>query len=120
MRPPRTVAACLLAGLLFLAISLFLWLDNATVDVSSTDLGPHGPAGEVGCVFAPWDAGINGNHDGPGGEHSSAYYDEVRSECADANTTRFDAGIATGVLALILLGIGVSGRVPGRRHPTTE
>jgi hypothetical protein len=90
-----------------LLVGLFLWFDNPTVSASASDLGESGPAGEVVCSIAPWDAGLNDNRDGPGGEHSEAYFDEVAAECYAASTRRFNAAVGSGVLALLLLGVGV-------------
>ena len=101
--------ACLVGACLLLVIGLFLWFDNPTVNVSASDDldGGGSPAGDVGCNIAPWDAGLNKNDDGPGGEHTRPYRDEVAAECYSANTTRFDAAVGSGVLALLLLGAGV-------------
>ena len=40
--------AWLLGACLLLLVGLFLWFDNPTVNVSASDLGDSGPAGEVG------------------------------------------------------------------------
>ena len=109
------MAACLL-----LFVGLFLWFDNPTVNVSTSDLGDSGPAGEVGCSIAPWDAGLNDNRDGPGGEHAGTYSNEVAAECYSANTTRFNAAVGSGVLALLLLGVGIAVAARSMRStPTT-
>jgi hypothetical protein len=99
--------ACLLGACLLLLLALFLWFDNPTVNVSASDLDGSGPAGEVGCSIAPWDAGLNDNRDGPGGEHSGTYFDEVAADCYPANTTRFNAAVGSGVLALLMVSVGV-------------
>ena len=102
-------------------VGLFLWFDNPTVNVSAADLGESGPSGEVDCSIAPWDAGLNDNRDGPGGEHSRTYVDEVAAECYSANTTRFNAAVGSGVLALLVLGVGVTVAVRSMRPvPTTS
>jgi hypothetical protein len=104
-----------------LIVGLFLWFDNPTVNVSASDLGDSGPAGEVGCSIAPWDAGLNDNRDGPGGEHSGPYSDEVAADCYAANKTRFNAAVGSGVLALLMLSISVVVAIRSmRRIPTTE
>lgn len=107
MQSRRISMACFLAACLLLLVGVFLWFDNTTVSVNASDVGDSGPAGEVGCSIAPWDAGLNGNRNGPGGEHSAAYFDEVASECYSANTTRFNAAVGSGVLALLILSAGV-------------
>ena len=107
MRSRRASTACLLSACALLLVGVFLWFDNPTVDVSASDLDSGGPAGAVGCSIAPWDAGLNDNRDGPGGEHSDSYSDEVATECSSANTTRFDAALGSGVLAVLLLSVGV-------------
>ena len=105
---------------MLLLVGLFLWFDNPTVNVSASDLGDSGPAGEVGCSIAPWDAGLNDNRDGPGGEHSEAYFNEVAAECYSANTTRFNAAVGSGVLALLMLSVCVVVVVrPMWSRPTT-
>lgn len=120
MQSRRISTACLLGACLLLVVGLFLWFDNPTVNVTAADLGDRGPAGEVGCSIAPWDAGLNDNRDGPGGEHSDAYVDEVAAECYSENTTRFNAAVGSGVLALLLLGVGVVVGVRSMRsRPTT-
>lgn len=120
MRSSKTSAACLLGACVLLIAGLFLWFDNATVNVSAPDLDDSGPAGEVGCSIAPWDAGLNDNRDGPGGEHSIAHSEEVATDCYSANTTRFKAGLGTGALAFVLLSVGVASTVrstpPASRH----
>lgn len=92
---------------LFLIVGLLLWFDNPTVDVTASDLGDSAPAGEVGCGIAPWDAGLNDNREGPGGEHSGPYFDEVAADCYAANRTRFAAAVSCGVLGLLMLGVSV-------------
>ena len=94
------------AWLLSLA-GLFLLFGNLTVNVSASDLDGDGPAGEVGCSIAPYDAGFNGNDEGPGGERSKDYFDEVAADCYAANSARFNAAIGAGALALLLLGAAV-------------
>ncbi len=98
------MVACVL-----LLAGVFLWYDNPTVNVSASDsdFGESGPAGEVGCSIAPYDAGLNDNRDGPGGMHSDAYFNEMAAECYSANTTRYRAAIGSGVLALFMLVVGV-------------
>ena len=121
MQSRRVSTTCLLGAALMLLVGLFLWFGNPTVHVSASDLGDRGPAGTVGCSIAPWDAGLNDNRDGPGGEHSGAYVDEVAAECYSANTTRFHAAVGSGVLALLLLGLGVAVAVRSMRPmPTTQ
>ena len=80
--------------------------DNTRVDVSASDFGDQGPAGNVGCVVAPWDAVLNSNSEGPGGEHTQPYSEEVASDCYDANTTRFTTAVASVVIAFLLLAVG--------------
>lgn len=99
---------CLVSACALLLVGVFLWFDNPTVDVGASDLGSRGPAGDVGCSIAPWDAGLNGNRDGPGGEHSDSYSDEVAAECYAASTTRFHAALGIGVLAVFVLGVGAA------------
>lgn len=111
--------AYLLGACLLLLVGLFLWFDNPTVTVSASDLGDSGPAGEAGCSIAPWDAGLNDNRDGPGGEHSGTYFDEVAAECYSANTTRFNAAVGSGVLALLMLSVGVIVAVRSMRPVST-
>ncbi len=115
MQSRRISRACLLGACLLLLVGLFLWFDNPTVNVSASDLSDGGPAGEVGCSIAPWDAGLNDNRDGPGGEHPRTYFDEVAAECYSANTTRFSAAVGSGVLALLMLSVGVMVAVRSRR-----
>jgi hypothetical protein len=103
MQSGRTATACVVGACLLLIGALLLWFDNSTVSVSAPDLGDRRSAGEVGCSIAPWDAGLNGNRDGPGGEHSHPFSDEVAADCYAANMTRFHAALATGVLALLML-----------------
>lgn len=111
---------CFLGACLLLLVGVFLWFDNTTVSVSASDIGDSGPAGEVGCSIAPWDAGLNGNREGPGGEHSAAYFNEVAAECYSANTMRFNAAVGSGVLALLMLSVGVVVVVRSMRPvPTT-
>lgn len=120
MQSGRILRACILGAGLFLLVGLFLWFDNPTVNVSASDVGRSGPAGEVACSIAPWDAGLNDNRDGPGGEHSEAYFNEVAAECYSANTTRFNAAVGSGVLALLLLSVGIAVAVRSMRlRPTT-
>ena len=107
MQSRRISMACLLAACFLLLGALFLWFDNPTVNVSASDIGESGPAGEVGCSLAPWDAGLNDNRDGPGGEHSGTYFDAVAAECYSANTTRFNAAVGSGVLAILVMSVGV-------------
>ena len=121
MKSRRTSTVCLLGACLLLLLGLFLWFDNPTVNVSASDIGDSGPAGEVGCSIAPWDAGLNDNRDGPGGEHSGPYSEEVAAECYSANTTRFKAAVGSGALALLMLTTGVVVAVRStRRTPTTS
>lgn len=103
MQSRRIPAALLLgAGLSFL-VGIVLWFDNPTVDITASDINGLGPAGETECTIAPWDAGLNDNRDGPGGEHTNVYHDEVAAACYTANTTRFRAAVGSGVLAAVLL-----------------
>ena len=113
MHSRRTAAALLVGACLVLLVGLYLWVDNPSVDVSAADLGASAPAGEVTCSIAPWDAGLNDNRDGPGGEHADAYVDEVAAECYSANSTRFNAAVGSGVLALLMLGAAVITRAKG-------
>lgn len=92
---------------LLLPNGFFLWFDNPTVNIGASDIGESRPAGKVDCSIAGWDAGLNHNRDGPGGEHSGTYFNEVAAECYSANKTRFDAGFAIGILALLTLAAGV-------------
>lgn len=121
MQSGRTATVCLVGACLLLIVGLFVWFDNPTVDVSATDLGAGGPAGEVGCSIAPWDAILNHNRDGPGGEHSHPYSDEVAADCYAANMTRFDAAVGSAVLALLILSISALVAIRSmRRMPTTQ
>jgi hypothetical protein len=115
MQSRRTSIACAFGACLLLVLGLVLWHDNPTVNVSASDLGDSGPAGEVACSIAPWDAGLNDNRHGPGGEHSGAYFDEVAAECYAANTTRFNAAVGSGVLSLLLLSVGLIAAGRSRR-----
>ncbi len=105
MPPRRYAIVCLVGACLLLIVGLFLLFDNPTVNVSAADLGDDGPAGEVGCSIAPWDAALNDNRDGPGGEHSHPYSDEVAADCYAASTARFKAAVGSDVLALLMLSI---------------
>lgn len=96
-----------MAAALVLLLGGFLCLDNPTVSVRASDVGDRGPAGEVDCAIAPWDAGLNDNRDGPGGEHSRPYSEEVAAACYSASTLRFRAAVGSGALALLMLGVGV-------------
>lgn len=121
MQSRRISTVCLLGACLLVLVVLFLWFDNPTVNVNAADLGERGPSGEVDCSIAPWDAGLNDNRDGPGGEHSRTYVDEVATECYSANTTRFNAAVGSGVLALIVLSVGAIVAVRSiRPAPTTS
>ena len=121
MQSRRTATVWLVGACLFLIVGLFLSFDNVTVNVSASDLGESGPAGEVGCSIGPWDAGLNDNRDGPGGEHSSPFSDEVAADCYAANETRFNAAVGSSFLALLMLSISVVVAIrSGRRTPTTE
>lgn len=95
-------------------------LPNPTVDVSAPDLGSSQPAGAVECSIAPWDAAINNNRDGPGGEHSEAVHAEVARECHAANMLRFRAHVGTGVAAILLFGVGVVGWARSSRQRTSR
>lgn len=120
MQSGRIVRACILGAGLFLLVGLFLWFDNTTVNVSASDVGHSGPAGEVACSIAPWDAVLNDDRDGPGGEHSKAYFNEVAAECYSANTARFNAAVGSGVFALLLLSVGIAVAARSMRlRPTT-
>lgn len=119
--PSRRLAlACLAVACLLLLGGVLLVLDNPAVTVSASDVEDSGPAGEVVCSIAPWDAGLNDNRDGPGGEHSPTYSREVADQCYAANMTRFDAAVASGVLALITLGAAVAVAVRSRRSSPPE
>lgn len=96
------MAGVLVAGLLLLAAG-WLWFDNPTIDVAATDYDMSGPAGEVQCPVAPWDAGRNGNRQEPGGEHRAPYSEEVATECYVANIDRYHASIVTGSVGAVLL-----------------
>lgn len=106
MTSRRVAALCLAAACASLAFALFMAFDNTAVDVRASDLGDEGPAGDVGCVVAPWDAVLNSNSEGPGGEHSQPYFKEVASDCYAANKTRFTTAVASGVVAFLLLAVG--------------
>jgi hypothetical protein len=103
MRPKLLAAASFTAVGLLLLLGLWLLLHNQTVDVSASDTDQTTPAGQVGCVIAPYDAGLFGNDDPPGGEHSRAFADEVAADCYAVNMTRFKAGVASFGLGLVLL-----------------
>ncbi|WP_182380022.1 hypothetical protein [Nocardioides sp. WS12] len=106
MRSRRPAKACLLLACLLLLLAVTLWFDNPAVDVSASDFtGESG--GEVGCSIAPWDAGLNGNDEGPGGEHPHDYFVEVGAACYAANMTRFRVAVGAGALALAALAAGV-------------
>ena len=119
MHPRRISTVCLVAACSLVLLGLFLLLANPTVDISASD-GGSGPAGNVECGIAPWDAGLNDNRDGPGGEHDRTYFDKVAAKCYSANTRRFNAAVGSGVLALLMLSVGAvvlirstrKGRVP--------
>ncbi len=121
MQSRPSVVLCIVAAGVLLPVAMFLWFDNPAVDVRASDVGGDEPAGKVGCSIAPWDAGLNDNRAGPGGEHSSAYSHEVAAECYSANMTRFYTATVSGVLALTTLfgGAAVSVR-PLRRAPATQ
>lgn len=119
MQSRRTSRVCLLGACLLLLVGLVLWFNNPTVDVSASDVGGAGPGGEVGCSIAPWDAGLNGNRDGPGGEHSEAYFNEVAAECYAANTASFNAAVGSGVLALLMLCVGAVAAIMSIRSTST-
>lgn len=116
MTSRRAAALCLAAAFVSLAFALFMAFDNTAVVVSASDLGEDGPAGKVGCVVAPWDAVLNGNSVGPGGEHSRPYFQEVASECYAANKTRFTTAVAGGVIGFVLLALA-GGLTVRSRHP---
>lgn len=109
----RLVASCFTAAGLLLLLGLWLFLHNQTVNVSAPDGDRSTPAGEVGCDIAPYDAGLFGNDDPPGGEHPRDFAEEVATECYAANMARFKAGVGSGVLALVLL---VGTAAAGARH----
>ncbi|KRB74017.1 hypothetical protein ASE01_18655 [Nocardioides sp. Root190] len=96
------LASLFVGAFLALAVGLLLWLDNPTVDITASDLNDEGPAGKVECTIAPWDAALNNNSDGPGGDHAEAFRDEVAEKCYAANSSRSNAAVASGVLALLL------------------
>ncbi|MFC7500954.1 hypothetical protein ACOACQ_04155 [Nocardioides sp. CPCC 206347] len=102
----RTAATCLVGALLLLVLGLTVWFDNPTVNVSASDFTGE-PAGEVGCSIAPWDAGLNENSEGPGGEHPHDYFAEVGAECYSANMARFRGAVGLAALALLLTTVGV-------------
>lgn len=115
MNAGRVSAWCgVIAALLFIA-GVFLWFNNLSVDVAATDFGLSGPAGSVGCPIAPWDAGMNGNSNGPGGEHLRPFYDEVATECYSKNIARYNAAITSEVLALLVFSAGVVAVIRSRR-----
>lgn len=110
--------ALLTVALVLLAVALWLMLDNPTVDVAAADLDDAGQAaGRVGCSIAPWDAGLNGNDDPPGGEHAPAFSEEVATDCHAANLDRFRAAIAAAVLGL---GSAVAAGLLGARREPAE
>lgn len=115
MNPRRTSFACAVVAALLLVAGVLLWFSNPAVDVAATDYGFNGPAGEIGCSIAPWDAGRNGNRDTPGGEHLAPYSAEVATECYSANIRRYNAAIGSGVLAFLVLVGGVAVAVWPRR-----
>ncbi|KRA32347.1 MULTISPECIES: hypothetical protein [unclassified Nocardioides] len=100
-------------------VAVVLWFDNPTVSISASDIDDGGSSGEASCSIAPWDAGLNDNSDGPGGEHTQAFHDEVAAACYAANTRRFNASIGCGALALLLLGGGAVLAVTQLRTPST-
>jgi hypothetical protein len=120
MQRRRFSVVCLVGAGVLLLVGLLLGFNNPTVNVSASDVGDRGPAGEVGCSIAPWDAGLNDNRDGPGGEHSRAYSNEVATECHSASTTRFNAALGSGALAVLMLSIGVVGAVRSRSAGSTS
>ena len=63
MRPKLIAAGSITAAGLLLLLGLWLLLHNQTVDVSASDTDQATPAGQVGCVIAPYDAGLFGNDD---------------------------------------------------------
>lgn len=103
MQTRHLLTGLCLAASLALLTGLVLWFDNPTVNVGASDITDRGPAGKVACSIAPWDAGLNGNDDGPGGDHTSAFRDEVAAACHAANTKRFRASVGSGALAVVLL-----------------
>ncbi len=80
--------------------------DNTRVDVRASDFDDQGPAGDVGCVVAPWDAVLNSNSEGPGGEHTRPYFKEVASDCYAANRTQFTTAAASVGIGFLLLVVG--------------
>jgi hypothetical protein len=115
MRPKLIAAGSITAAGLLLLLGLWLLLHNQTVDVSASDTDQATPAGQVGCVIAPYDAGLFGNDDPPGGEHPRDFADEVAAECYAVSMTRFKAGVASIGLGLVLL---VGATVVGTRPRT--
>lgn len=119
MRRRVTLTVLFLGAFLSLATGLVLWHDNPTVDVAASDEGIE-PAGEVPCPIAPWDAALNDNDDGPGGEHTEAFYEEVADECYAENIRRFDVAVVAGVLSFGLSLVGgvvlLTGAVAGLRR----
>lgn len=59
------------------------------------------------CPIAPYDVGLNGSDNPPGGEHTAAYSEEVAADCYAANATRFRAATAATVAALVLLAFAI-------------
>lgn len=96
-------SALFLAGVVAWVVACALWFDNPTVSVNASDIDDSGSSGDVECSIAPWDAGLNGNDNGPGGEHLPAFHDEVATECYAANIERFRASAVSGALGLLLL-----------------
>jgi hypothetical protein len=112
----RLPALAVLAACLLLVAAVFLWFDNPTVDVAASDGDSPGPAGEVGCSIAPWDAGLNHNSGPPGGERPADYADEVGAECYSGNLLRYRAALAAGALAALCL-VGGGAAWVARRRP---
>ena len=109
-----SLLACAVAA--FLAASVLLFA-NLGVQANASDFGDSAPGGEVGCSIAPWDAGLNGNDQGPGGEHTRAYFEEVGAECYAANMTRFKSAVALGALGTVLLGVALVSVIRARSTP---
>jgi hypothetical protein len=109
-----TVGGAGVAAVVLLTLSIWLFIDNQTVNVNASDYDDGHPAGLVVCTIAPYDAGFLGNDDPPGGEHSSAYSDEVAADCYSVNKQRFHSGVGTGVIGVVVLGVAVWSRARRR------
>lgn len=103
------------AAVALVCLAVVLALRNVEVRVTERDF--DGSSGVVGCVVAPWDAVVNGERGGPGGEHDVAWGQAVGAACARENERRFGAAAASAAVGAVLL---LAARRPGRRsgHPT--